>query len=63
MQQDDGNISRAYCPVGFDASAVQVLTYQNKTLGLLNKKAFGTKSYIMAFDLFWDIKTDEMGLP
>ena len=47
--------------VGFSASAVQALTYQNGDyMGLLNKKASGAQSFRMALGLFWDIVT---GLP
>ena len=47
--------------VGFSASAVQALTYQNGDyMGLLNKKASGAQCFIMALGLFWDIVT---GLP
>ena len=47
--------------VGFSASAVLVLTYQNEDyMGSLNKKASGAQCLIMALGLFWDIVT---GLP
>ena len=47
--------------VGFSASAVQALTYQNGDyMGSLNKKASGAQCFIMALGLFWDIVT---GLP
>ena len=47
--------------VGFSASAVQALTYQNGDyMGSLNKKASGAQCFIMALGLFWDIIT---GLP
>ena len=47
--------------VGFSASAVQALTYQNGDyIGSLNKKASGAQCFIMALGLFWDIVT---GLP
>ena len=47
--------------VGFSASAVQALTYQNGDyMGSLNKKASGTQCFIRALGLFWDIVT---GLP
>ena len=47
--------------VGFSASAVQTLTYQNGDyMGSLNKKASGAQCFIMALGLFWDIVT---GLP
>ena len=47
--------------VGFSASAVQALTYQNGDyMGSLNKKASGAQCFIMALGLFWDILT---GLP
>ena len=42
--------------VGFNASAVQALTYQNGDyMGSLNKKASGAQCFIMALGLFWDI--------
>ena len=42
--------------VGFSASAVQALTYQNGDyMGSLNKKASGAQCFIMALGLFWDI--------
>ena len=47
--------------VGFSATAVQALTYQNGDyMGSLNKKASGAQCFIMALGLFWDIVT---GLP
>ena len=47
--------------VGFSASAIQALTYQNEDyMGSLNKKASGAQCFIMALGLFWDIVT---GLP
>ena len=47
--------------VGFSASAVQALTYQNGDyMGSPNKKASGAQCFIMALGLFWDIVT---GLP
>ena len=47
--------------VGFSASAVQALTYQNGDyIGSLNKKASGAQCFIKALGLFWDIVT---GLP
>ena len=48
--------------VGFSASAVQVLTYQNGYMRSLNKTASGAHSalYLMALGLIWDIVT---GLP
>ena len=47
--------------VGFSASAVQALAYQNGDyMGSLNKKASGAQCFIMALGLFWDIVT---GLP
>ena len=40
--------------VGFSASAVQALTYQNGDyMGSLNKKASGAQCFIMALGLFW----------
>ena len=47
--------------VGFSASAVQALMYQNGDyMGSLNKKASGAQCFIMALGLFWNIVT---GLP
>ena len=47
--------------VGFSASAVQALSYQNGDyMGSLNKKASGAQCFIKALGLFWDIVT---GLP
>ena len=41
--------------VGFSASAVQALTYQNGNyIRSLNKKASGAQCLIMALGLFWD---------
>ena len=42
--------------VGFSASAVQALAYQNGDyMGSLNKKASGAQCFLMALGLFWDI--------
>ena len=47
--------------IGFSASAVQALTYQNGDyMGSLNKKASGAQCFVMALSLYWDIVT---GLP
>ena len=47
--------------VGFSASAVWAMAYQNGDyIGSLNKKASGAQCFIMALGLFWDIAT---GLP
>ena len=47
--------------VGFGASAVWALAYQNGDyMGSLNKKASGAQCFIMTSGLFWDIVT---GLP
>ena len=44
--------------VGFSASAVQALMYQNGDyMGSLNKKASGAQCFIIALGLFWDIVT------
>ena len=44
--------------VGFGASAVLALAYQNGDfIGSLNKKASGAQCFIMASGLFWDIVT------
>ena len=58
----DGNLYiTVMALVGFSASAVQALTYQNGDyMGSLNKMASGAQSFIMALGLFWDIVT---GLP
>ena len=42
--------------VGFSASVVQALTYQNGDyMGSLNTKLSGAQCFIMALGLFWDI--------
>ena len=44
--------------VGFSASTVQALMYQNGDyMGSLNKNASGAQCFIMALGLFWDIVT------